>query len=286
VCVLTYLVPTELGSNVTRIRFAALPCALLVVALRRWRPLSASILVVGLALSWNVEPFVRQALTVGNSADSNSSYWQPAIRFLRAHAGRSYRVEAVDTATHSPALYLASAEIPLARGWFRQDDFPLNALLYAKRLSPRSYLTWLHELGVEYVVLSAAPPDYSSRAEAVLLRSGKSGLARVFADGHLTIYRTPQPQGIIAGPPDGRVLALTGDRVILSVEHPGSYRVGVRYSPYWHTSAGCIEESADGMMRLRIVQRGRLVLSFDITGGNLLRALTDSRGTCPRAQRR
>jgi len=29
----------------------------------------------------------------------------------------SYRVEAVDTSTHTPAIYLAEAGIPMARGW-------------------------------------------------------------------------------------------------------------------------------------------------------------------------
>ena len=44
----------------------------------------------------------------------------------------SYRVEAVDTVGHWPAAYLPAAGIPIARGWFRQDDFPRNDLLYAK----------------------------------------------------------------------------------------------------------------------------------------------------------
>ncbi len=86
----------------------------------------------------------------------------------------SYRVEAVDTAGHWPAVYLPTAGIPLARGWFRQDDFPQNALLYGE-LGPRTYLAWLRGLGVRYVVLTNAPPDYSARAEAALFRSGRSG---------------------------------------------------------------------------------------------------------------
>ena len=93
---------------------------------------------------------------------AHQAYWTPAIRFLRAHNGPSYRVEAVDTTGHWPALYLARAGLPLARGWFRQDDFPINAVLYGK-LGPQAYLDWLHRLGVRYVVLTDAPPDYSAR---------------------------------------------------------------------------------------------------------------------------
>ncbi len=92
------------------------------------------------------------------------------------------RVEAVDTAGHWPAVYLADADIPLARGWFRQDDFPQNEVLYSK-LGPRTYLQWLHGLGVGYVVLARTTPDYSSIAEAALVRSGRAGLTRVYKDG-------------------------------------------------------------------------------------------------------
>ena len=48
-------------------------------------------------------------------------------------------------------------------------------MLYDK-LGAKAYLGWLHGLGVEYVVLSHAPPDYSARGEAALLRSGRLGL--------------------------------------------------------------------------------------------------------------
>ena len=48
-----------------------------------------------------------------------------AIAYLEeARRAAIHRVEAVDTVGHWPAFYLAKANIPLARGWFRQDDFP------------------------------------------------------------------------------------------------------------------------------------------------------------------
>ena len=63
--------------------------------------------------------------------------------------------EAVDTAGHWGATYLAEAEIPLARGGYRQDDFPQNKVLYDE-LGRGPYLRWLRGLGVRYVVLTAA----------------------------------------------------------------------------------------------------------------------------------
>ena len=105
----------------------------------------------------------------------------PRSRILHANLTPSYRVEAVDTAGHWPALYLARAGIPLARGWFRQDDFPQNEVLYDD-LGPRAYLGWLRGLGVRYVVLTDAPTDYSARGEAALIRGGRTPLRPVFTE--------------------------------------------------------------------------------------------------------
>ena len=85
------------------------------------------------------------------------------------------------------------------RGWFRQDDFPQNELLY-DNLDRPSYLHWLRRLSVRYVVLTDAPLDYSARTEAELLRSGRSGLPIVFATAHATVYAVPSPVPIVTGP--------------------------------------------------------------------------------------
>ena len=182
----SYLVPSELGGNIARLRFAAIPLAILVFSLRRWRPLVVGIAVVALAVSWNATPLA--ASFIKNSADvtTKETTWPAAIMFLRTHLAPSYRVEAVDTAAHWPAVYLADAGIPIARGWFRQDDFPQNEVLYGK-LGARAYLHWLRGLGIRYVVLSAAAPDYGAQGEAKLLRSGRSGLVPVFYTPSLTI---------------------------------------------------------------------------------------------------
>ena len=74
---------------------------------------------------------------------------------------------------HWPAAYFPEAGIPIVRGWYRQNDFPANELLYDEQVGPRAYQEWLRSLGVRYVVLAAAPADYSARAEAALLRSGE-----------------------------------------------------------------------------------------------------------------
>ena len=56
-----------------------------------------------------------------------AAYWAPAgISFLHAR-DRQHRVEVVASWGHWEADYLPRAGIPIARGWFRQDDFPQNA---------------------------------------------------------------------------------------------------------------------------------------------------------------
>lgn len=269
-CVASYLVPSELGSNVARIRFAAFPLAVLVLGLRRWRPLPVTVVVAALALAWNVTPVARTLLRGGGDAGLSAAYWRPAIAFLRSHHNASFRVEAVDTARHAPAFYLADAGVPLARGWFRQDDFPLNAVLYRPVLRRGAYLRWLRELSVRYVVLSSAPPDYSSVAEAALLRSGKARLPVVFRDRHLTIFAVPSPRPLLTGPGRARVVFFGHDRVVVQTGRRGAYRIGVRYSPYWQVSNGCLAATADGMVRLTTTRPGREVLTFATGIGQIL----------------
>jgi hypothetical protein len=225
-----------------------------------------------LAASWNLSPLGASFVKGIRDPSANVGYWRPAIRFLHERLTPSFRVEAVDTAGHWDAVYLARAGIPLARGWFRQDDFPQNAVLYAP-FGSRAYLAWLRKLGVRYVVLTSAPPDYSARAEAALLRSERSGLIPVFRAKELTIYAVPSPTPILLGPGRGRIISLTPDRIRIRLPGPGRYRLAVRYSPYWLGFPGCVSAGKDGMMRLAAARGGLIDLRFRITPGGALAAL-------------
>ena len=207
-CLLAFAVPSAVGENMARLRYAALPLALLVVGLRRWRPLSISLVAIALAASWNVTPLAFSFAHSAADPSARRAYWQPAIAFLHGVLTPSYRVEAVDTAGHWEATFLPGAGIPLARGWYRQDDFPQNAILYGT-VGRRAYLAWLRRLAVRYVVLSDASTDYSATAEAQLLRSGRSGLRPVFRSRHLVVYAVPSPAPIIRPSGAARVLEIT-----------------------------------------------------------------------------
>jgi hypothetical protein len=271
-CVAVYLVPSTVGENIARLRFAAIPVAVLVLSLRAWRPRLAGLAVLALAVSWNLTPLAASFAKGQADPASDPAYWRPAIAFLQRNLTPSYRVEAVDTAGHWPAVYLAKEGIPLARGWFRQDDFPQNRLLYSA-LGPRAYLAWLRGLGVRYVVLTKAPPDYSARGEAALLASGRSGLRAVLRTLQLTVYAVPRPRALATGPGRADVLSLTQTGMSLELASPGRYRLAIRYSPYWRTSAGCLVKGDDGMLRLLAARAGRFDLAFDISAGRALREL-------------
>ena len=267
--VVSYVVPSTVGENIARLRFAAIPLAILTLSLRNWRPRAVAVVALLLAASWNVAPLAASFIRDSKDPSVSASYWQPAIGFLRENLTPSYRVEVVDTTGHWAARYLPEAGIPLARGWYRQDDFPANEVLYG-RLGRHTYLAWLHSLAVRYVVLTDAPPDYSSSAEAALLRNGRSGLRPVFHASHLIIYEVPAAQPLVTGPGPSRVTKLTERNISIVVAEPGSYRIAVRYSPYWQTSQGCIGKGRDEMLRLNATGRGPVVLSFDFEASRLL----------------
>ncbi|HJQ85210.1 MAG TPA: hypothetical protein VKA21_14090, partial [Candidatus Binatia bacterium] len=205
--------------------------------------------------------------------------WRAPVAYLHAHLRPGYRVEAVDTTDHWPAYYLASASIPLARGWFRQDDFPQNALLYS-RLGPRAYTAWLRSLGVRYVVLTNAPPDYSSRGEVSLLRSGRTKFRLVFASATTTIYEVPHAEGIVTGPAHPIVTSLTESHVAVRVNAPGTYRVAVRWSPYWKASTGCLTPRRDGMIDLHTSRAALVRLAFNVNASRALAAVTGAKPDC------
>jgi hypothetical protein len=275
-CLAAFAVPSSLGENVDRLRYAAVPLLVLAFSLRQWRPLPVAVIVVGLALSWNVTPLAWSFVKSAGDPASKAAYWQPAVQYLHRHLAPSYRVEAVDTAAHWDAVYLPRAGIPLARGWFRQNDFPENRVLYGP-LPRNVYLHWLRDLGVRFVVLTDAPPDYSAREEAELLRGGHSGLEAVFRARHLTIFAVPSPRPLITGPGTARVLSLRETKLTVQVSAPGTYRLAVRYSPYWMASSGCLDPGSDSMIRLRAPAAGTIALRFQVNARRALAAFAGER---------
>jgi hypothetical protein len=277
-CLGAFLVPSALGQNIDRFKFLAIPITVLVLSLRRWRPLAATVVLLPFAVWWNVSPLANSLKNGIADSANQQSYWEPAVRFLKTHLTSSYRVEVVGTAGHWEAVYLPETGIPLTRGWYRQDDFPQNEALYG-RLSSTRYLRWLRSLGVRYVVLTNSRPDYSAKREVALVRSGRSGLRSVVRAGDLTVFSVPSPRRLVTGPGPARVLKLSEGGLVLNIGKAGSYRVAVRYSPYWSSSSGCVTPRKDGMTTLRTTRPGVVSLDFSVNAGRALAVLGGSAGS-------
>ncbi len=277
--VAAFVIPSAVGENVVRLRYAAIPMIVLVFSLRHWRPRWLGVAIVVLAVAWNVTPLAWSYVHGQEDGTASAAAWQPAVGFLRAHLGPAYRVEAVDTSTHSPAVYLAEAGIPMARGWYRQDDFPQNELLYDK-LGVGTYLSWLRGLGVKYVVLPNALPDYSSRGEARLIERSHTMLRPVFRSRDVTIYRVPGARPMLTGPDAPRLAAFDEAKIGVLLHAGGTYRLAVRWSPYWRASLGCLSKGNDGMLRLTTRHPHFVWLRFHVSAGRALDELAGQQPSC------
>jgi hypothetical protein len=280
---LAFALSSPLGGNVVRLLLLmGAPLLLLPLAARGFRPRAiAGVVLVG-ALMWQALPAVAGWKTAADSRAQNEDFWFPAIAFLEEHADPDHRVQVVATADNWEAFYLAKRGVPLARGWFRQDDFPANEVLYEEPLTAQRYQTWLRRMGVRYVLLPRDPLDYSAKNEAELLRSGASGLHQVSRIGGWTIYEVPHATPI-ATPADGiEVLSLTSSSVTLRATEPGVYRLRLRYTPYWRveTGAACAAPRQPWGTELRVARAGVIRMSFDVELGTFVGAVLGSQGGC------
>jgi hypothetical protein len=215
--VASFVFPSQLGENAARLRFMALPLALLAL---RGRSLRVVVPLAAVAAAYNVSPLVWSFQKGHDERAEHTAYWAPAIRFLQAHADPNFRVDALDTVGHWEAVYLPKAGIPITRGWFRQDDFPENAVLY-HRLDGPAYLRWLHERAVKYVLVPDDRLDYTSARELPLVRKWLSATK----SGDVTIYEVPDPVPIVPG---AEVLALTHNTIAFRTPRAGTYRLSIR----------------------------------------------------------
>jgi hypothetical protein len=274
-CVLAFLVPTAVGGNLTRPRFAAFPLVLLAALLARFRPRWLAALALSFAAAYNLAPY-RTKLPAAISARSDEAdHWTPALSFLKGRLHPNHRVEVVPTAAHWEAYYVPRAGFALARGWYRQADRAQNEVLYRDRLAPPQYRAWLRRWGVRYVVLPELKLDTrGAEAEAALLRSRTSGLARVHRSRDWSIYELPGATPILTGPAPAGIKALEPSRIVGWTDGTGRFRLRVRYTPYWQVRTGhlCLARASDGLTLLTVGRPGPFRLTFPQSPRELLAA--------------
>jgi hypothetical protein len=278
-----FSIPNAVGGNIVRLTaLAGLPLILLPVAARRFRPgWIAGVAIAAIALWQGVSPVTEWTASAA-APGQNAAYWTPVLSFLDRHADPDYRVEAVQSKRYWEAYFVAGHGYALARGWYRQDDYPGNAVLYNSP-TPASYRAWLRTAGVRYVILSDATLDPSSRAEASLLRSGMSGLVVVAHTGPWTIYALPDPTPIVTPPTAATVTGVTPTSLTLRVRRVVPLTVRVHDTPYWTVgggAAGCVATGTGSTTTVVPARSGTLVLRFTIRPSSIIRAVLGTGTTC------
>ncbi len=280
VSLLAYIVPTPVGSNLTRLRFFIFPVGLLTAFLAHFRPRGLALAALGLAFAYNVVPYGEAVSSHSDPRASKAAFWRPALQFLRENSGPNYRVEVVPISDHWEAFWVPRAGFAMARGWYRQLDVVQNEPLYRPRLSAIAYRRWLRRMAIKYVLLPRTElDDLGTRREIDLLRSGRSGLRRAFTNPDWTIYELPDAVPILTGPGRARLTALGHDRIAGWTSRPGSYRLRVRYTRLMRVRAGrvCLTERADGMTQLVTRRDGRFVLTLGGGAGQVVLSVVRGR---------
>jgi hypothetical protein len=282
---IVFFVPDPVGENVTRLRSVVFPLMLLAALLARFRPRALAACGLALAVFYNVYPYVKHAtVRAVDARTAAEEFWAPAVAFLRTHGYTNYRVEVVPTYNHWEAYWLPKAGFALARGWDRQIDIAENGVLYREPLTPQAYRSWLRLMGVRYVLLPDAPiGKKGADREALLLASGRSGLVEVFSSANWRIFELPGASPILTGPGPASITRFGHDRIVGVVGAPGTYRLRVRYMPYWQVRQGevCLERAANGMTTMRVRKPGRIVLALDTGPAALVsNAFAERRGVC------
>jgi hypothetical protein len=268
------LVPSQVGDNWARLNEVVFPLMLLTATLARFRPRALAAVALAGAFAFNVVPYLMLIPYRLDDRPATESYWQAPLAFLHEHQRPGYRVEVVPTAAHWESYWLPRSGVPIARGWYRQLDIVENPVLYEQRIEPARYRAWLRKTAVEFVLLPHTRLDFVAAAEeARVLRSGRSGLTVAWSDEEWTIYRLPQPTPLLTGPAPATISRFGHTRIAGTVAGPGTYRLRVRYVPFWRTTGPvCVHRAGDGMTALTVARAGSFSLRIASTGQAVLRA--------------
>ncbi|MFG3407850.1 MFS transporter [Streptomyces sp. NPDC048142] len=227
---LTYVIDSQIGSNITRMAMlfagvallAALPYA--VPRSRRWYALVLAFAGLNFWIGFkSVDDLVRTA-----PAASWNRELAPLLHQLQQVEAERGRVEVVPASSHREASALAPY-VNLARGWNRQADMKRNPLFYDDTLDPVNYREWLDRWAVHYVVLPKGRPDGTGAVqEAALIEQGQPYLREIWGDANWKLFRVLDPVPL-ADPPATVERAGAGDLTI-TVKSAGRVLIRIPYS--------------------------------------------------------
>ncbi|MET8680632.1 MFS transporter [Streptomyces sp. NPDC004647] len=229
--VLTWLIDSQIGSNVTRFALVFAGPVLLATLpyvrrhSRQW--ISIVVALVGFVCWGSVKAAIDVVHTA--SAASWARELAPLLDQLERMDAEKGRVEVVPARSHREASALAPY-VNLARGWNRQADLERNPLFYDGTLDSTNYRKWLRRWAVHYVVLPAVDPDESGMREAELVQKGQPYLRKVWHDAHWKLYQVRKPAPL-ADPP-ATVDRTGAGELTIHVKTAGTVLIRVAYSPW------------------------------------------------------
>ncbi|WP_399935357.1 hypothetical protein [Streptomyces kanamyceticus] len=242
--VLTYLIPSPIGTNVERLAElvgpAALLAALLAPGLGRMR---RAVLAVALALCsvWVVQK-TADDLVVSTEVPRWAADTRGVVRELERLGADRSRVEVVPARNHREATALAP-HVNLARGWNRQLDIERGRLFYDGTFSAASYRAWLDKWAVGYVVLPSGKPDGFAEQEAELVAREPEWLEAVWQDANWRIFRVREAVPLVSRP--ASVVRGTDSDVVVRVPERGAVTVRLVYSPWLRAEGACLERQGE-----------------------------------------
>jgi hypothetical protein len=251
-----YLVPSPIGSNITRLPMLyATPLIVAVGTIDRRLLVGAVV-----ALTWWQPPLVTGDLGSAGDRAAQSAFYQPLIAELdrRKPIGR---IEVVPLYDHWESTYVAEA-VPLARGWERQVDVHRNPLFYRDTVAPGDYLDWLYRNAVGYVAVPQGTKlDKYGRQEADLIAAGLPYLKRVWSNSDWRLYQVRNAQQLVSGV--GVLVDSTPTGLVFDTTDSGRVLVRVRWSR-WLTLSGpdaCFGPAREGWVEVTVNGPGRYRIS-------------------------
>jgi hypothetical protein len=241
---LVWLIPSPIGTNMTRLGLLFGGVVLIAAACRKprqgppilaelvgaWQAKTLLVLAIATMSIWQVAFAVNDAVH-SQPAAAWTAPLEPLVNQLETRGAELARVEVVPARSHAEASALAPY-VNLARGWNRQADAERNPIFYEDDdlLTRYTYHAWLDRWAVKYVVLPTGPPDYAADQEAALVASGLPYLHEVWSDPYWRLYEVENPAPL-ADPP-AKVLDFDSTEVVLKVSSAGNVLVRILYSPW------------------------------------------------------
>ncbi|MFD6287246.1 hypothetical protein [Streptomyces sp. NPDC060205] len=277
--VLTWLVPSPVGTNVERLAALFAPAVLLAClvrttgsartagphdagdARRTTRPLAVA-LTLAVSVVWTAMSTVND-LRVATSVPAWATHTHGVLRELDRLGAHRDRVEVVPARNHrEAALFAPHAQV--IRGWNRQLDVERGRLFYEGALDAPRYHAWLRHWAVAHVVVPDGRPDGPAEGEAALVAAGQDWLRPVWRDAHWRIYRVRDAEPLVSAP--GSVVRAGEAAVVLRVPRAGAVTVRVRYSPWLRAAGGCVRP-AGPWTRLTVPRAGVYRLDSSYAAG-------------------